>query len=223
MNASIVRCAVVSAGLFVSAQVGAATIHWTDWLSNGTPNTITGTIDVNGETVGVTFQGAYSGAQFGGDATNYWSSHSATYTSPTVDNAPATSDIIQLSQGGEFTITFSRPVLDPVFALMSWNGNTVDFGAPIKILSNGQGYWGSGLPQLNPAETGFYGNGEVHGVVGLTGGYGSVRVSHTSEGWHGFTVGVPDLAAAQVPVPAPLALLGLGSLALALSTRRKRG
>jgi len=223
MNASIVRCAVVSAGLFVSAQVGAATIHWTDWLSNGTPNTITGTIDVNGETVGVTFQGAYSGVQYGGSGTNYWTSYPATYTSADVDNAPAESDIIQLTEGGQFTISFSRPVLDPVFALVSWNSNTVDFGDPIKILSNGRGYWGIGLPQLNLAETGFYGNGEVHGVVGLTGGYSSVRVSHTREGWHGFTVGVRDLASAQVPVPAPLALLGVGSLALALSARRKRG
>ncbi len=223
MNASIVRCAVVSAGLFVCAHAGAATIHWTDWLSNGTANTLSGVIDVGGESIGVTFAGAYSGVQFGDDATNYWATNSTTYTSSAVDNAPATSDIIQLSQGGTFTITFSRPVLDPVFALMSWNGNTVDFGAPITVLSNGTGYWGAGTPVLNAGGTGFYGSGEVHGVVGLSGGYSSVRVSHTAENWHGFTVGIRDLAPAQqVPVPAPLALLGLGGVALALSTRRRR-
>lgn len=214
MKRSIVLGALLSAGLFVCGQVAAATIHWTDWLSNGLPDTITGVIDVGGESVGVTFEGTYLSAQYG-SGTNYWT-HPTTYTSPEVDNAPSTTDIIQLNQGGEFRITFSRPVLDPVFALVSWNGNTVDFGAPIEILSNGPGYWGSGTPVLNLAGTGFHGDGEVHGVVGLTGQYGTIRVSHTTEGWHGFTIGVRDVArdAAQVPAPAPLLLLGLGAFLL---------
>jgi len=221
MKRSIVLGALASVGLFVSGQVAAATIHWTDWLSNGVAGTITGVIDVDGESVGVTFEGTYLSAQYG-SGTNYWT-NPTTYTSPEVDNAPSTTDIIQLSQGGEFKITFSRPVLDPVFALVSWNTNTVDFGAPIEILSNGAGYWGSGTPVLNLAGTGFYGSGEVHGVVGLAGQYGTIRVSHTAEAWHGFTIGIRDVARdpTQVPAPAPLLLLGLGAFLLgSISTLR---
>ena len=41
----------------------------------------------------------------------------------------------------------------------------------LNILSYGQGYWGNGTPILNPAGTGFYGSGEVHGVIQLPGSF----------------------------------------------------
>jgi hypothetical protein len=47
-------------------------------------------------------------------------------------------------------------------------------------------------------------------------------MTHTSENWHGLTVGVEGLAAPEVPVPLPLALLGTGVAALVLAGRRKR-
>jgi hypothetical protein len=36
----------------------------------------------------------------------------------------------------------------------------------------------------------FLGSGEVHGVVRLPGTFNSISFTHTSENWHGFTVGV---------------------------------
>jgi hypothetical protein len=72
--------------------------------------------------------------------------------------------------------------VDPYIGLVSWNGNTVDFGVPIVIDSFGPGYWGSGTPILNGTSTGFFGSGEVHGVIRLPGSFDSITFSHTSEG-----------------------------------------
>jgi hypothetical protein len=119
--------------------------------------------------------GARSSQTNGG--TNYWTPP-ATFTSSSVDNAPPDSDIIKLRSGGAVTITFSEPVKDPLFALVSWNGNIVKFGVPINILSYGPGPYGSGIPVLNDTDTGFYGNGEVRGVIDLPGTYSSITFTH---------------------------------------------
>jgi hypothetical protein len=171
--------------------------------------------------VGVTFSGAYSFAQVSG-GTNYWAPDTP-YLSSTVSNAPPAADIIALNTGGTATVTFSQAVTNPLIALVSWNGNTVDFGVPITFLSYGAGYWGNGTPVMNAAGTGFFGNGEVHGVVELPGTYTSISFTHTSENWHGFTVGVTGLGDGTPPIPEPstYALLGVGLLGLALRARRR--
>ena len=197
------------------AGAAAAPATWTDWTGAGT-SVVSGTLDVGGTPVTVTYSGPYSGAQTT-CGTNYWT-HPETYQSSVVDNAPPGCDIIQLSGGGEKTITFSESVQDPLIALVSWNGNVVDFGVPIEILSYGQGYWGNGTPILNSGGTGFTGSGEVHGTIRLPGYYTQISFTDTSEGWHGFTVGVLGLGDEnQVPEPPTLLLvmlflIGLGSM-----------
>ena len=135
--------------------------NWVDWVAKE-GNNVSGNIALGTATVNVTFSGSYSFAQIEG-GTDYWSP-SVPYLSSAVTNAPPNSDIIGLSSGGTKTITFSQTVHNPVIGLVSWNGNTVDFGVPIHILSKGAGYYGSGELILNATGTGFYGNGEVHGV-----------------------------------------------------------
>jgi hypothetical protein len=172
------------------AVASAAPVFWTDWTSAGT-GTVSGTLTVGSDSVGVTHTGGYAFAQTAG-GTNYWSPP-APYLSTAVDNAPPASDIIGLGAGGTVTVTFSAPVTDPLIALVSWNGNTVDFGEPIEFLSYGLGYWGSGTPILNGEGDGFFGSGEVHGVIRLAGPHTSFSFTHTSEVWHGYTVGVAGL------------------------------
>jgi hypothetical protein len=178
------------------------------------------TIDVM-STIDVMFSGSYGFAQTDG-GTNYWSP-SAPYISTEVENAPPASDIIALSTGGDATITFSQTVVNPLIALVSWNGNTVDFGVPIEILSYGAGYWGNGTPVLNEEGTGFFGSGEVHGVIRLPGSYDSISFTHTSENWHGFTVGVTGVSSpSEIPVPAAVWLFGSGLLGLVGVAKRKK-
>lgn len=221
---SIFQSILMSCAILLSTSLAfAGTVYWTDWTSvtTGAPGVL-GTLDPGSGPINVAFSGVYSFAQTSG-GTNYWNP-STPYISAVVGNAPPASDIIALGTGGTVNITFSQAVLDPLIALVSWNFNTVDFGVPIEILSYGAGYFGNGTPILNSDGDGFYGDGEVHGVIRLPGTYDAISFTHTSENWHGFTVGVVGAGGQPpaVPEPTTLLLLGLGLLAGA-GMRRKLG
>ncbi len=203
----------------------AATVDWANWTSSGT-QTVTGNAIAASSTVGVTFSGDYAFAQLNNTGINYWQP-STPYLSAAVSNAPATSDIIGLSNAGTFTITFSTPVVNPLIGLVSWNGADVTFGGgtdhqtyDIQYLSSGCGYWGCGS-YGSPTATSFTGVGELHGVIELQGTYSSITFSDSvPEYWHGLTVGFESIAS-TVPEPGNPALMlaGLGALGLALRRR----
>ncbi len=188
-----------------SAPALAVVVEWTDWQSSPNSYSALGEIVMNGSTIDVDYvgTGAHRFVQTG-SGIDYWSG--TAYTNGSVDNAPTARELIALNGGGTVTINFSETVYNPFLAINSWNGNTVEFGEAISIDSFGQGYWGSGTPVLNATGTGFYGSGEVHGVISLQGAYDSISFTHTGENWHGFTVGV-----SPVPEPATIGLFMLGS------------
>lgn len=212
----------VLAGLVAAGGAGAATISWTDWTGSGVQSA-SGTLQVGMTSVNVAYSGDYYFAQTAG-GTNYWNP-SAPYLSAAVSNAPPASDIIALGAGGTKTITFSQAVVDPIFALVSWNGNVTDFGTSIDLLSQGAGYFGNGSFVINAAGTGFTGSGEAHGAIRLPGTFTSITFTDTTEYWHGFTIGVAGLGQPPtgVPAPAPLAVLATGLLALIGVRRATRG
>ena len=156
--------------------------------------------------------------------TNYWNP-SAPYVSATVDNAPMSTDIIALSRATTKTITFSQAITNPLFAVVSLNGNGYRFDRDFEILSFGAGYWGNGTlsKQVGGGVFQLNGTGEPHGVIEFQGTYTSISwTSLTEENWNGFTIGVRGLAPAAVPEPASLCLLGAGGLGVLGYARRRK-
>jgi hypothetical protein len=211
----MLKGAVVALALMASTAVGAATIQWTDWKAAGVAE-VGGTIAAPGGDVNVIYTGPYSFAQIG-CGTAYWDTGS--YNGAL--NKPPSCDIVALNPGGPKTITFDKPVTDPYMALMSWNGNTVVFDTDIEVVSNGPGFWGSGTPVVNANGDGFFGSGEVHAIIRFPGTFTSISFTDTSENWHGFTIGIEDVAGPGVPEPSTWAMLLLSLGLLAVSTRRR--
>jgi hypothetical protein len=190
----------------------AAQVAWTDWTSSLDQFSASGNLLVGTTSVNVDYSGtsAHSFVQTG-TGTNFWTGPA--YTQGTIDNAPPASDIVALNEGGTVTINFSQTVQDPLIGLVSWNNNTVEFGVPIQFDSFGPGFWGNGTPTVSPAGTGFFGNGELHGVLRVPGSYDSITFTHSGESWHGFTVGASGLTS-PVPIPATVLLFSSGIIGL---------
>ncbi len=220
--------ALATISVLATQNVWAGTADWASWTGT-TSNTASGSLMVGATSVGVTYSGAqYAFAQTNNTGFNYWQHPATPYISATVSNAPATSDIIGLSAPGTSTITFSSAVVNPVIALVSWNGANVTFGGGadtqtynIQYLSSGCGYWGCGS-YGSPTSNSFTGNGELHGVIELVGTYQTITFTDTTpENWHGLTVGVTG-GVSPVPEPSEYALMmaGLGLMGFMVSRKK---
>jgi hypothetical protein len=204
-----------------TAVPAAAQVSWTDWTSaNLATGTAAGTVTVGSTAVSVTYSGGFLFTQTS-CGINYFTPN--VYTSVAVPTAPTPCDIIAINTGGLKTITFSQPVVNPVFALVSWNGQSnVSFSHAIAVMSQGTGYWGTGtLSVTGSGNNVLVASGEAHGTIRVLGTVSSVSFTDVSENWHGLTVGVQGLPVTPVPEPATLALLANGLVALALIARRR--
>ncbi len=209
-----IGAAIAAATLAAGGAHAFTTVSWAD-LTSDTPTTVSGTITATSGTVGVTFSGSYLFDQLNNTGTDYWVDLG--YTEGLV-NRPPTVDLIALNVGDLKTVTFSKAVTDPYLAFTSWNGNHVSFSAPFTIISQGCGYWGCGTFAPFGGSTGFDGSGEVHGVLQFHGTFTSLSFTDTTENWHGFTVGIGDVA---VPEPASWAMMLVGFGLVGLAARRR--
>jgi len=237
-NALVLACAIAVASASVPAQ--AAQVYWTNWTSDTvgtTTGAAAGTIAAPGGNVTVTYSGEVtSETRVNGTATSGYPSWTPTGTwadGVTVQNAPNFDDIIAQNGGpgtGVNTITFSRPITDPVMAIWSLgnggdNANYTFSGSePFTILAGGPSaeYGGTGLVPNGAADsvTGSEGNGTLQFI----GTYSQITFTNTNfENWYGFTLGIDGIAppATSVAEPSCVALLGLGVAALALRRRSR--
>ena len=222
------RAGMAAVALNVLAVAHAGTVAWTNWTSD-TANTVSGSVLFNSTTVGVTYSGAqYGFAQINGVGTDYWSP-TTPYISATVSNPPTPVDLVALDAAGTSTITFSTAVVNPLIALVSWNGAHVTFGGGsdnqtynIQYLSSGCGFWGCGS-FANQTSTSFDGSGELHGVIELLGTYTTISFTDTTpENWHGLTIGFQSVAVSAVPEPGVVWLMLAGTPIVAAIARKRR-
>jgi hypothetical protein len=222
--------ALLAAGL--SSGVWADPVNWADWTSGtaGANGSATGVFTTSGGPVSISYTGEIAFIQTG-TGTNFYNP-STPYLSALVDNAPPAAEMIALQRATPKTLTFSAPVDNLFFAVVSLNRNGYEFSHDFEIVSSGCGFWGCGGwnkvdlgnghfqlnidPALGP---------EPHGVIRFTGAVSSVTwTSLTDEFWNGFTVGTYGLAVVPPPVPEPasLALMALGLGVVGVARRRRR-
>lgn len=227
--------------LLTACSALAAPYYYVDWTSaNVGQGTASGVITLPDlSTVNVTFAATYAngspgtlyGAQTNG-GTNFWNP-TTPYVSAQVDNAPPTSDIIQLSGGVNqiYTVTLSEAIKDPIMSILSLGQGgvptTYDFDAPFTIVSQGAGYWGGTNTSLTQLPGDILRGTEGHGTIQFIGTFSTFSWTvPTPEAWHGFTFGIRTTEAIE-PSHVPdqsstLALFGAGLAGLALLRRRQR-
>ncbi|MBL8773372.1 MAG: PEP-CTERM sorting domain-containing protein [Phenylobacterium sp.] len=218
MSTKLLAATAAIALLAGATSANAVTVNWTDWTAQTSSTHVDGVITVGSDVIDVDYDGAIWFTQTAG-GTDFWVDNG--YTQGVV-NRPSGSDVIALNARGQKTITFSQAVVNPYLAFTSWNGNNVTFSSPFTVVSQGCGFWGCGTFSVNGTNTGFFGSGEVHGVLQFQGTFTSLSFTDTSENWHGFTVGVGGVAGG-VPEPGTWALmiLGFGGAGAALRSRRR--
>jgi PEP-CTERM motif len=191
---------------------------WIDWTSANS-----GTLTIGSTVVGVTLSGSTPLAQIDGDY--YYNNGSTGGTSVSGTYGGLTpSDMIQVSQVSNFTLTFSQAIDNAYIALVSvGQGNvpvTYTFDGNVSVLSSGSNYWGySGYSTSGNSFTGY----EFNGVLQIEGTFSTMNVAiGQPEYWHGFNVGSASVSAVPEPETYALMLAGLGLIGSIARRRNAR-
>jgi hypothetical protein len=192
---------------------GSASADWIDWTS-----TTSGTMNVDGETVGVTL----TGNSFSHHNGSFYYTHSSANANNTFAGLNP-SDLLHVNEASDFTLTFDKELDGLTMALVSvgsyHNPVTYDFENAFNVLSSGPNHWGyTGYSVSGNSFTGQ----EYNGVLTFEGTFNSISFSTLQdEYWHGFNFSSDSLATG-VSEPASFAILGLGLVGLGAIRRKQR-
>jgi hypothetical protein len=191
-------------------SASATSINWTTWSSNSA-----GTIGGLGITT------TYSGQMDGISSAGYPSwMPTSTFSGGTVGNPPPSSGhMIQLTGGTTSvdTITFSKPVVNPVMAIWSLGapGTTASFNftasEPFTIESGGPSaeFGGSAIFVCSGNSLAVCGT-EGNGTIQFQGTFSTISWTNPAfENYYGFTIGAPS-STSVVPEPASVLLVASG-------------
>ncbi|MGB4248560.1 MAG: VCBS domain-containing protein [Pseudohongiellaceae bacterium] len=201
------------------------TVYWVDWtgvtFESSVPGrnsvySVQGTITLPTGTIGVTYHGQLEGIQLSGGTDFYVTKNggyggpvtstagAGVFTSAEVPNGPTNNDILQLNHiDSARTLTFSEPVANLFFAVVSMNKNGYLFDQDFKVVSSADsssdsGFWGwaDSYTKTNLGDgrygisTPLTGNNEFHGVLAIENAVSSLTwTGQADEGRNGFTIG----------------------------------
>lgn len=199
-----------------SSSAFAANVTWTDWTSvtTGTSGHGVGTMNFDSESVDVTLSGVINSFENGNA---YYSGYPTTYANL------SPSDLIRVTNGGNFKLTFSKAVVNPYLALVSVGQSGVPvkyiFNNPFTVLTTGENRWGG--PPLKDRYTvtgNTFSGREYNGILAFQGTFNELEFKiENYENWHSFNVG------AEAPVPEPSSMIfGAMGIAGLLGIKRKK-
>lgn len=198
----IARSIAVTGVLFCfMAPADASTIAWTTWTSKtgSNPGTVKGSVTLPSGKVKITYKGQVGSGTVLGPGYPSWGPAS-TFSGGSVGNPPGPGNQISL-YGGESTstntISFSKPVTDPVIAIWSLGHSDTQAAfkfkgtPPLSFESGGPSseYGGQAITVKKSTVQGQEGNGTIQ----LKGTYTKIQfTTPTYENYYSFTVGLPD-------------------------------
>lgn len=191
-------------GLMLSLAGHQAHAGWIDWTS-----TTTGTMDIGGNSVGVTLSGNPN-SFVNGDY--YYNNANTGYTDTTgTYGGMAPSDFIQVIAAGSYTLTFDQAIDDLYMSMISVGqpnyGVTYSFNDAFSVESSGSNYWG--YNGYSVSGNNFTGT-EFNGILHFAGSFTSISFNvGPQENWHGFNFSSYEKTSVSEPASAILLMLGL--------------
>jgi len=170
---------------------------WADWTTKLSTTSVSGTLALPSGNLKVKFSGpALYFSQVDAGGSDYWVSGSPDAYAATGE--PTGSDMLAFVGGTDtqvYKITFSKPVVNPVVALLSLGRNGVPtryvFTQTPTLLSSGVGFFGGCADCLKVKRKTVTGT-EGHGVVQFIGTFSAISWKQPDhEYWHGMTIGAP--------------------------------